>query len=81
MKDLCEHLTRSGEPVYACILRYRSGVDSGNIGFRCRTPAIEKLSDCDKQDIVNSAYALYESICNATDMIGRHDPRNKKGDK
>ncbi len=62
---MCEPIARHGEPIYASIMRNRSGIDSGRIDYGCRVFEIAKLCDGDKQDIADTAYALYESVCRA----------------
>lgn len=71
--DLTKPIARSGEAQYVCILRNRSGIDAGNIDFAIRTCAIEELADGEKQDIVNAAFAVYESICDATGKKSTRD--------
>jgi hypothetical protein len=84
---LCEPIARGGEPIYASIVRNRSGIDSGCIDYGCRVIAIEELCDGDKQDIADTAYALYESVCRASgkkavrDLLPNADlePARKEG--
>jgi hypothetical protein len=66
MMNLTLPIARSGEPIYASIIRNRSGVDSGDIDYGARVFEIEKLSEGDKQDICDTAYALYKTICQYT---------------
>ena len=61
--DLRQPIARAGEPIYASIVRNRSGIDAGCIDYGCRMDAISALCDGDKQDIVDIAHALYETIC------------------
>jgi len=65
-KRMCEKIARDGEPIYASIIRNRSGIDAGDIDYCIRVSEISKLSKRDRQMIVNVAYEMYESICNAT---------------
>ncbi len=65
-KELMLPIARTGEPIYASIVRNRSGVDSGEIDYGCRVFDIEELSGSDKQSICDTAYALYRSICQCT---------------
>ena len=70
---LTEPIARGGESIYASIVRNRSGIDSGCIDFGLRTFVVEKLSEGDKQDIADAAFALYESICRATSRCAERD--------
>lgn len=74
--DLAQPIARRGESQYVCILRNRSGINAGNIGFAIRTCAIEELADGEKQDIVNAAFAVYESICDTTCKKSTRDKNN-----
>jgi hypothetical protein len=64
-------IARDGEQQFACILRNRSGMDSGNIDMAARF--LTGLSDGDQQAAVNSAYAIYEKWCHET---GKRAPRD-----
>jgi len=64
--DLTKPIARMGEPIYASIIRNRSGMDSGSIDMGVRVLEIEELCDADKQAICNTAFALYESVCRHT---------------
>ena len=66
---LNEPIARGGESIYASIVRNRSGIDSGCIDYGLRIFEVQKLREGDKQDIANTAFALYESICRAA---GKH---------
>lgn len=66
MNTLCEPIASHSEPIYASIVRNRFVIDSGCIDYSFRNCAAEELCDADKQDITNTAYALYESICRVT---------------
>jgi len=70
---LCTKIARSGEPIYASIMRNRSGIDSGCIDYGCRVCAIGDLDDADKQDIADTAFALYESVCRAAGTRAKKD--------
>ena len=65
VRALYTPIAREGEPIYASIIRNRSGMDAGHIDYGCRMDAIADLCDAEKQDIVDIAYALYENICRA----------------
>ena len=64
-------IARSGEQQFACILRNRSGVSSGEIDFGARF--IDELSDGDQQDAVNAAYSVYEKWCRETGKKAARD--------
>lgn len=63
---LCAPIAKTGEQIFASIIRNRSGMDSGCIDYGCRTAAIVGLCDGEKQDITNTAFALYQSVCRAS---------------
>jgi len=65
-------IAREGEQQFACILRNRSGMDAGCIDYGLRN--VSHLCEGDKQDIVDTAYVLYQSICEQTGKT----PRNLK---
>jgi len=71
--DLTTPIARKGESIYASIHRRRSGIDAGCIDMGVRSFEIEKLCDADKQDICNTALAVYETICNHAGMKSAHD--------
>ena len=48
-------------------------MDSGCIDYGCRVTAVEELCDGDKQDIADTAYALYESVCNSAGARAKRD--------
>lgn len=58
--------TLNNRPTYAIIIRNNSGVDSGEIDFEFSWHIVHNLDDADKQDICNTAFRMYEEICNAT---------------
>ena len=72
MKDkdsgLIKPIARAGEPIYACIVRNRSGESSGEIDFGVRVFEIDKLCDGDKRVMRNVARALYKTICDHTEI-------------
>ena len=59
-------LIREGEKAFASIISTRSGVDSGGIYYRLDVMACRKMSEVCKQELVDTAYALYQSICKHT---------------
>lgn len=65
-------IARKGEQQFACIMRNRSGISSGDIDFGARF--IDHLSDADQQSAVNMAYCVYEKWCRET---GKRAPRDK----
>lgn len=64
-------IARGGEQQFACILRNRSGQDVGNIDMRVRDATF--LCDGEQQEIVDVAYAIYESVCNQTNKRSQRD--------
>jgi len=78
MNQLCEPIARKGEPIYASIVRNRSGIDSGCIDYGCRVFEIEKMCDGDKQDIADTAFALYESVCRYSGKKARRHLNEQK---
>lgn len=52
-----EPIARSGEEQFACVLRNRSGMDSGCIDFGARS--ITHLSEPEQQEAVEMAYSIY----------------------
>ena len=70
--DYTTPIARTGEQQFACIMRNRSGVSSGEIDFGARF--IDRLCDGDQQSAVNSAFAIYEKWCRET---GKRAPRDK----
>jgi len=65
-------IARDGEQQFACILRNRSGTDAGCIDYGLRD--VSALCEGDQQDIVDTAYVLYQRICEQTGKL----PRNLK---
>ena len=59
--DFTRPIARIGEPVFASIIRNRSGIDAGEIDYVYRSPK-EIFCDQDKEDIATAALMLYESI-------------------
>jgi hypothetical protein len=59
-------LIREGEKAFASIISTRSGVDSGGIYYRLDVMACMEMSEVCKQELVDTAYALYQSICKHT---------------
>ena len=70
---LCVPIARTGEQIFASIIRNRSGMDSGCIDYACRTIAIEELYEGEKQDIADTAFALYQSVCRASGKKAKND--------
>lgn len=62
------HIAREGETEYAAIMRMRSGMDAGNIDFGCRVQLVADLHPLERKDIIATAAALHESICENTEM-------------
>lgn len=71
--DLTTPIARGGEPIYASIMRNRSGFDSGEIDYGHRVEATAALGEHDKQSITDTAYALYESVCRETGKQSKRD--------
>ena len=71
-------MTRNGETEFGVIVIARSGVDAGDIIYRRDVMSFENLSDAMKKELVEVAYALYESIrdaCNdAAGQVEERDP-------
>ena len=65
-------IARTGEQQFACILRNRSGVSSGEIDFGARF--IDHLSDSEQQTAIDCVYAVYEKWCSET---GKRSTRDK----
>ena len=64
-------IARPGEQQFACILRNRSGFSAGEIDFGARF--INKLSDSEQQDAIESAYSVYLKWC---DECGKRSMRD-----
>lgn len=69
--DYTSPIARTGEQQFACILRNRSGISSGEIDFGARF--IYDLCDADQQSAVDSAFAVYEKWCRETGKKARRD--------
>ena len=67
--DYTKPIAKEGEQQFAAIIRNRSGMDAGCIDMGIRD--ISHLSNRDKQEAVNSAYAVYEAFCRQTGKIAR----------
>ena len=61
-------VAHAGEPTFAAIVRNRSGAFSGGIDFGLRSLDV-LTSDRDRQEIVEVAYLLYESICREVGLV------------
>ena len=59
--DFTQPIARHGEPIFASIIRNRSGIDAGEIDYAYRSPK-KIFCDQDKEDIATTALLLYESI-------------------
>ena len=66
-RDYTAPIARTGEEQFACILRQRSGIDAGNIDMGVRD--IDHLPPTEQQDVVNTAYLIYEAYCQRTEML------------
>jgi hypothetical protein len=67
-------IARTGEQQFAAIVRQRSGFDAGNIDMAVRD--VSHMSDADQQEVVDSAYAIYETVRGQTGKIARRDRQN-----
>lgn len=74
--DYTYPIARSGEPQYAAIMRQRSGMDAGSIDMGVRD--VTHLCDGDQQDVVDSAFAIYETVCGQTGKKARRDQRSSQ---
>lgn len=63
--DFTLPIARSGEQQFAAIVRNRSGMDAGELDFGVRSFS-EFLHPSERQKMSNTAYALYESVCEQT---------------
>lgn len=70
--DYTKPIARSGEQQFACLLRNRSGHDAGCIDFGLRNCTF--LGDTEQQDMCDTAFALYQSIC---DQLGKRALNDK----
>lgn len=60
-------IARGGEQQFACILRNRSGIDAGCIDMAVRD--ITHLCDAEQQDVVNTAYLIYETYAKQVNKL------------
>ena len=70
--DYTSPIARTGEQQFACVLRNRSGVSSGDIDFGARF--IDSLCPGDQQDAIEAAYSIYQKWCAETGRRSRRDP-------
>lgn len=66
---MSDKLAREGEPVFAVIIRNRSGQFAGEIDYRLADLRALPL-DTNRQ-IVDNIYALYEAACKATGLVAK----------
>jgi len=64
-------IARSGEQQFACIMRNRSGVSSGEIDFGARF--VDELSEVDQQDAIEAAYSVYLKWCRECGKKSKRD--------
>ena len=76
--DYTSPIARTGEQQFACVLRNRSGVSSGDIDFGARF--IDSLCPGDQQDAIEAAYSIYQKWCAETGRRSRRDPLPDKGE-
>lgn len=69
--DYTNPIARTGEQQFACILRNRSGISSGEIDFGARF--IDHLCSGDQQDAVDAVFAVYEKWCRETGKRAKRD--------
>lgn len=69
--DYTQPIARSGEQQFACILRNRSGHDAGCIDYGLRDCTI--LCEAEQQEVCDTAFALYQSICAQVGKKARND--------
>lgn len=69
--DYTRPIAREGEQQFACLLRNRSGESAGAIDMGVRDVTI--LSEAEQQDVVDTAYAIYETVCDQTKKKARRD--------
>lgn len=55
-------MIREGEPIYAALVRNRSGQDAGEIDYRLNVAAVENLPQGEKQELMETALALVENL-------------------
>lgn len=65
--DFTLPIARAGEQQFAAIVRNRSGMDAGELDFGVRQFA-KFLHPGEMQAMTNTAYALYESVCEQTGL-------------
>ena len=70
-REFKSRIAREGEQQFACILRNRSGQSAGEIDMGVRDVTI--LCDAEQQDVVDTAYAIYETVCDQTKKKARRD--------
>lgn len=68
-------IARAGEQQFACIMRERSGESAGCIDMGVRDSTI--LCDAEQQEIVDTAFAVYECFCDQTGKFAARDKRSK----
>lgn len=76
--DYTSPIARTGEQQFACVLRNRSGVSSGDIDFGARF--IDSLCPGDQQDAIEAAYSIYQKWCAETGRRSRRDSLPDKGE-
>lgn len=64
LPDYTLPIARNGEQQFAAIVRNRSGIDAGEIDMGVRD--VTHLCDAEQQEIVNTAYVIYETLCEQT---------------
>lgn len=69
--DYLRPIAREGEAQFACIMRNRSGIDSGCIDFGLRS--VTHLSHPEQQEVCDIAYALYQAICDQTGKRAKNE--------
>ena len=71
MPDYTLPIAREGEQQFAAIVRNRSGESAGRVDMGVRDVTI--LCDAEQQDIVDCAFAIYETVCDQTAKKARRD--------
>ena len=69
---LLNSIARVGEPMYAAIIRNRSGINSRRIDMGVRCGAITDLGP-EQKDCINTAFALLDSVLTSCDKENRRD--------
>lgn len=59
-------IARTGEQQFAAIVRNRSGESAGEIDMGVRD--VTFLHPSEQQDVVNTAYAIYDNLCRQTGL-------------